>query len=212
MRSDGCGRTVVGSNMTIRVSGKRFDLGEAMRTHILEKVDAAIGKYFDGQVSGHIVVDYEGSGYRSDCSLHLSSGITLHSEGRAHDPYLSFDQAAERLEKRLRRYKRRLKEHYVDHAATRTSDTMADYILQAPDQNAEEIQEFNAVVVAEQVASLKTFAVASAVLELDMTGAPVVVFRNAGTERINVVYRRNDGNIGWIDPAGHGEGITKAAE
>lgn len=188
--------------MTIRVTGKHFDLGEAMRTHILEKVDAAIGKYFDGRVSGHVVVDHEGSGYRSDCTLHLSSGVTLHSEGRSHEPYASFDQAAERLEKRLRRYKRRLKEHHGNHNAQRAVDTMADYVLEAPDQEADEIQEFNAVIVAEQVASLRTLPVSSAVMELDMTGAPVVVFRNAGNGRINVVYRRNDGNIGWVDPGG----------
>lgn len=190
--------------MTIRVSGKHFDLGEAMRAHILEKVDAAIGKYFDGQVNGHVVVDHEGSGYRSDCTLHLSSGITLHAEGRAQEPYASFDQASERLEKRLRRYKRRLKEHHVSHAhiPAEAENRMANYILEAPDQNAEDIQEFSAVVVAEQISSLRTIAVSAAVLELDMTGAPVVVFRNAGNERINVVYRRSDGNIGWVDPGG----------
>lgn len=198
--------------MTIRVTGKHFDLGEAMRAHILVKIDAAIGKYFDGQVSGHVVVDHEGSGYRSDCTLHLSSGITLHSEGRAHDPYVSFDQAADRLEKRLRRYKRRLKEHHGSHAASRNGDTMANYVLEAPDQEADESQEFNAVIVAEQVASLRTLAVSSAVLELDMTGAPVIVFRHAGTKRINVVYRRGDGNVGWVDPGGEGEKTSRAAE
>ncbi len=150
--------------MTIRVTGKHFDLGEAMRTHILEKIDAAIGKYFDGQVSGHVVVDHEGSGYRSDCTLHLSSGITLHAEGRAHEPYASFDQASERLEKRLRRYKRRLKEHHGshNHAPAQSDDTMANYVLEAPNQDAEETHDFNAVIVAEQYSSLKTMAVATA--------------------------------------------------
>ena len=188
--------------MTIRVTGKHFDLGEAMRTHILEKVDNAIGKYFDGQVNGHVVVDHEGSGYRSDCTLHLSSGITLHAEGRAHEAYASFDHAAERLEKRLRRYKRRLKDHHSGNGqnAVRPDETMTNYVIEAPDQDADDNHEFNAVVVAEQASSLKTIDVASAVLELDMTGAPVVVFRLKGTQRINVVYRRSDGNIGWVDP------------
>ncbi len=188
--------------MTIRVTGKHFDLGEAMRTHILEKIDAAIGKYFDGQVSGHVVVDHEGSGYRSDCTLHLSSGITLHAEGRAHEPYASFDQASERLEKRLRRYKRRLKEHHGGHShvPAQSDDTMANYVLEPPNQEAEETHDFSAVIVAEQSSSLKTMAVATAVMELDMTGAPVVVFRHSSSDRINVVYRRGDGNIGWVDP------------
>lgn len=196
--------------MTIRVTGKHFDLGDAMRAHILDKIDAAIGKYFDGRVSGHVVVDHEGSGYRSDCTLHLSSGMTLHSEGRAHEPYASFDQASERLEKRLRRYKRRLKEHHGSNATPRDNDTMANYVLEAPDQEAEEIRDFNAVIVAEQVASLRTLAVSSAVLELDMTGAPVVVFRHAGTRRINVVYRRSDGNVGWVDPGGDNGTMSSA--
>lgn len=192
--------------MTIRVTGKHFDLGEAMRAHILEKIDTALEKYFDGQVNGHVVIDHEGAGYRSDCTLHLSSGITLHSEGRAHDPYQSFDQAAERLEKRLRRYKRRLKEHHShsNNGQARPDDQMmASYVIEPPSSDEEEIQEFNAVVVAERFASLKTLPVSSAVMELDMTGAPVIVFRHAGTDRINVVYRRGDGNIGWIDPAGN---------
>lgn len=187
--------------MTLRVTGKGFDLGEAMREHVLSRVEAAIGKYFSGTVNGHVVVDHEGSGYRSECTLHLSSGITLHAEGRAHEPYASFDQAAERLEKRLRRYKRRLKDHHADAAApSAASETFADYTLSAPDQDADEAQDFNAVVVAERTSSLKKMAVSDAVLELDLTGAPVVMFRHSANERVNIVYKRSDGNIGWIDP------------
>lgn len=189
--------------MAIQISGKHFNLGEALRTHIDDKIDAAISKYFDGRVTGHIVVDHEGSGYRSDCTLHLSSGVTLHSEGRAQEPYASFDQAAERLEKRLRRYKRKLKEHHgVGHSGGDSINApLTSYVLQAPDEDSDEITEFNPVIVAEQLSSLRTLAVAGAVMELDMTGAPVVVFRNSGTDRLNVVYKRSDGNIGWIDPA-----------
>ena len=190
--------------MSIRITGKHFDLGEAMRSHIVEKIDVALGKYFDGGVNGHVVIDHEGSGYRSDCTLHLSSGITLHSEGRAHEPYASFDQAADRLEKRLRRYKRRLKEHHGNQNVAPVSESLSNYVLEAPGEDEEEVHDFNPVVVAEQTGSLKTLAVAAAVLELDMTGAPVIVFRHASTERINVVYRRSDGNIGWVDPGSVG--------
>lgn len=188
--------------MTIRVSGKGFDLGESMREHVLARIDAATGKYFDGSINGHVVVEHEGSGYLSECTLHLSSGITLHSEGRAHDPYASFDQAAERLEKRLRRYKRRLKDHHAEDAQNHVaSGTMAYYTLAAPDEDAEEPEEFNPLVVAEQTTSLKSMAVADAVRDLDLTGAPVVVFRHSVNGRVNIVYRRRDGNIGWIDPS-----------
>src|ERR1700749_1632169 len=97
--------------MTLRVSGKNLDIGEALRQHVLEKVEATVARYFCGSVGGGVVVTREGSGYRSDCTLRLSSGITLHAEGRAPEPYLCFDQAASRIESRLRRYKARLKGH-----------------------------------------------------------------------------------------------------
>lgn len=192
--------------MSLRITGKNFDLGQSMREHIDDRVEAAIGKYFDGGYTGHVVLDHEGSGYRSDCTLHLSSGITLHSEGRAQEPYASFDQAATRLEKRLRRYKRRLKDHNGhNRQAEPGQEIFADYVIEAPDEESEPAEDFNPAVVAEKTSSLSTMAVSSAVLELDMTGAPVYVFRHAGTGRVNIVYRRGDGNIGWIDP-GAGEG------
>ncbi|MDP4593461.1 MAG: ribosome-associated translation inhibitor RaiA [Beijerinckiaceae bacterium] len=188
--------------MTLRVTGKNFDLGEAMRGHIIDRVEAAISKYYDGGVSGHIVVDHEGSGYSSECTLHLSSGMTLHSEGRALEPYASFDSAATRLEKRLRRYNRRLKDHHHSKNGAADGNSMfADYILEAPDQEADEAEEFNPVVVAEKTSALQTLPVSEAVLQLDLTGAPVVVFLHATSDRVNIVYRRADGNVGWIDPA-----------
>jgi len=98
--------------MPLRISGKNLDIGEALRQHINEKLETATSKYFDGTVNGHVVITPDGSGYYADCTLHLASGVTLQAEGRAHDPYASFDQAAERIEKQLRRYKRRLKDHH----------------------------------------------------------------------------------------------------
>jgi len=192
--------------MDLRVSGKNFSIGEAMRTHVSDRIQAAVQKYFDGSVSGHVIVDHEGSGYRSDCTLHLASGITLQAEGRAIEPYASFEQAADRLEKRLRRYKRRLKDHHGanGHAEHPAREVFASYVLEAPeDENVDDVG-FNPVVVAEKTATLRRLSVSDAVLDLDMTGAPVIVFRNAGSERVNIVYRRSDGNIGWIDPAGAG--------
>ena len=99
--------------MTLRVSGKNIAIGESLRQHVHDKVEAVIGRYFDGAVTGHVVIGPEGSGYRSDCTLHLSSGISLQAEGKAQAPYASVDQAVDRIEKRLRRYKRRLKEHHA---------------------------------------------------------------------------------------------------
>ena len=186
--------------MTLRVSGKNLDIGEALRQHVLEKVEATVARYFNGSVGGHVVVTREGSGYRSDCTLRLSSGIGLHAEGRAHDPYLCFDQAADKIERRLRRYKTRLKGHGPAAAASERGK-VANYLIEQPDEEQEEPADgFNPVVVAEGTDELKSLSVASAVAELDLTGVAVVVFQHAGSGRVNIVYRRRDGAIGWLDP------------
>jgi ribosomal subunit interface protein len=189
--------------MTLRVSGKNLAIGESLRQHVHEKVGAVIGRYFDGDVSGHVVIAPEGSGYRSDCTLHLSSGMTLQAEGKAHAPYATIDQAVDRIEKRLRRYKGRLKERHVSTNGSEAAETqalVANYVIEAPKDDVEESGEFAPVIVAEGSAPLKSLSVASAVVELDLTGAPVVVFQHAGSARVNVVYRRRDGAIGWVDP------------
>jgi ribosomal subunit interface protein len=191
--------------MTLRVSGKNLAIGESLREHVLSKVAAVIGRYFDGQVTGHVVISPEASWFRSDCSLHLSSGVNLQAEGKAQEPYASFDQAADRIERRLRRYNKRLKERHSStdggsEAAGPARTTIVSYTIEAPDEEAEESQDFSPVIVAEGSAALKNLSVASAVAELDLSGAPVVVFQHAGSARINVVYRRGDGAIGWIDP------------
>jgi ribosomal subunit interface protein len=188
--------------MDLRVSGKNFSIGEAMRSHVSDRIQAAVQKYFDGSVSGHVVVDHEGAGYRSDCTLHLASGITLQAEGRAFEPYASFEQAAERLERRLRRYKRRLKDHHAGDAHAGQREVFSSYVLEAPEVEDPDDGAFNPVIVAEKTTTLRRLSVSDAVLDLDMTGAPVLVFRNAGSDRVNIVYRRSDGNIGWIEPAG----------
>ncbi len=189
--------------MTLRVSGKNLDIGEALRTHVQQRIAAMIAKYFDGQITtGHVTLEPEGSGFRTECALHLSSGMTLQAEAKAQEPYASFDQAAERIEKRLRRYKGRLKSHHALGNGTSGSaeQPMADYVLASPDPEAEEIGEFKPVIVAESTGRLRELSVSAAVMDLDLTGLPFVVFRHAGNGRVNIVYRRQDGHIGWIDP------------
>jgi ribosomal subunit interface protein len=185
--------------MSLRVSGKNINIGEALRIHVTDRLTATTGKYFDGGVSGHVTLTPEGSGFRTDVSLHLTSGMVLQADGRAQEPYASFDQAADRIEKRLRRYKSRLKQHHgaVPEAAGR--ETAASYVLAAPDQEAEPPIEFSPAVIAESTTELRRLSVSAAVLDLDMTGAPFIVFRHANTGRVNIVYRRTDDNIGWID-------------
>jgi ribosomal subunit interface protein len=190
--------------MPLRVSGKNLDIGESLRTHVLEKVQAVIARYFDGKVTGHVVISPEGSAFRTDCSLHLSSGMNLQAEGRAHEPYASFEQAADKLERRLRRYKKRLKEHAGGHEPQledRGAPQVAYSVIEAPAEDVEDAPvDFSPVVVAEGSKPLKTMSVANAVAELDLTGAPLVLFQHATNARLNIVYRRRDGAIGWLDP------------
>jgi ribosomal subunit interface protein len=189
--------------MPFRVSGKNIDVGEALRTRINQRIADVTGKYFDGGFSGHVTVGKDGHGFRTECTIHLDSGITLEAEAVAADAYASADLAAARIEKRLRRYKRRLKDHQAAHLnGDRTLDTSVNatsYVIAAPDSD-EEVSNFNPVIIAESTTKLKRLSVSEAVMELDMTGAAVMVFRHAREGRVNLVYRRSDGHIGWIDP------------
>jgi ribosomal subunit interface protein len=187
--------------MPLRVSGKNLDIGESLRRHVVEKVEAVLARYFDGKTSGHVVISPEGSAYRTDCWFHLSSGMNLQAEGRAHEPYASFEQAADKIERRLRRYNKRLKEHSESGiAGDARGRKVAKFVIEPPDEQEEAPADFSPVVVAEGSQPLKNLSVASAVAELDLTGAPLVVFQHAGSERVNIVYRRRDGAIGWLDP------------
>jgi ribosomal subunit interface protein len=187
--------------MSFRVSGKNLDVGEALRERVSDRIVEAMGKYFDGGYSGHVTLERDGFGFRTDCAIHLDSKITLQAQGMAADPYASADQAALRIEKRLRRYHRRLKDHRPERLDGRDSVDAASYIIAAPEEEGEaDIDGFTPVIIAESTTALKQLSVSDAVTELDMTGAPVVVFRHAAHGGINVVYRRADGHFGWIDP------------
>ena len=187
--------------MPFRVSGKNLDIGEALRERVSARVVDALSKYFDGGYSGHVTVEKEGFGFRTECAVHLDSGIVLHTEANAADAYASADQAAIRIEKRLRRYKRRLKDHHIARANGASVIDAPSYVIEAPAHDDDEkATEYNPVIIAETTTALKQLSVSEAVMELDMTGSPVVVFRHASDGRVNLVYRRPDGNVGWIDP------------
>jgi ribosomal subunit interface protein len=193
-----------------RISGKNIDIGEALRERVNSRIADALGKYFDGGYSGHATVGKEGFGFRTECAVHLDSGITLQAEGMAADAYASADQAAIRIEKQLRRYHRRLKGHQVVRAdgvasALAPEVEAPSYVIAAPDSEGDgDAAEFNPVIIAESTTALKQLSVSEAVMELDLTGARILVFRHAGHGRLNLVYRRDDGHIGWIDPPAMG--------
>jgi ribosome hibernation promoting factor len=187
--------------MALRVSGKNLDIGESLRSQVEERVASALAKYFDGSYNGHVTVARDGAGFRTDCVLHLASGTTLEASGAAHNAYESFDRTANRIERRLRRYKRRLKDRPATATDRGDGAVQAPYaVLESPTDEAVENGEYHAAVIAETTKSLHRLSVSEAVMELDLTGVPALVFLHAGSGRVNVVYRRRDGAIGWVDP------------
>lgn len=185
--------------MSLRISGKNLDIGDALRGQIEARIGESVDKYFDGGFNGHVTIEREGSGFRTDCALHLDTGIGLQAVGRAAEPHVSFDLAAERIEKRLRRYKRRLRDHH--HARRGESIPAASYVIADMSEDEEVASDYNPTIIAEETTNLDTLTVGGAVVALDLTDAPVIVFRHAVHGGINVVYRRGDGHIGWIDPS-----------
>ena len=188
--------------MELRVTGKHMEVGDAFRTRIEDRLGEAVSKYFEGRGDGHVVVEKSGAGFTTDCTLHLDSGVVLQATGESQDPQSSFESAAERIEKRLRRYKRRLKSHSNAQNAKQAEHYAYTVFAPVPDDEDDEIPEdFAPAVIAETKMALATLPVSSAVLQLDLQDNPVYVFRNAKSGDVNLVYRRADGNIGWIDPA-----------
>lgn len=188
--------------MSVQVTGKNIDIGEALRFYVEDRIDQTLEKFIGNATSGHVRIEKDGSQYRTDCSLHLGSGLDLQSKGESHDVYASADAALERLETRLRRYKRRLKNHHQKQNAVDEIPAMTalDYVIQVADGEEEAVDDVP-IIIAEHETNINECAVSDAVMQMDLSERPVVVFRNASHGRINIVYRRSDGNIGWIDPA-----------
>jgi ribosomal subunit interface protein len=195
--------------MTLRISGKSISVGDALRGRVSERTEEVLRKYFDGNYSGHITLSKDGFGFRTDCALHLDSGITLEADSNAADAYTSADQALLMIEKRLRRYKSRLKDRSARkaHAASEALAAMQaqgldapSYVIEAPAEGDEDVTGYSPVIIAESTTSLKRLSVSEAVMELDLTGAVCLIFQHGGSGRVNIIYRRPDGNLGWIDP------------
>jgi ribosomal subunit interface protein len=192
--------------MQVQVSGKHVNVGEALRSRISQDLVTSIGKYFERGGDAEVVLSRDGHGFRIDCLVTLASGQQLQSHGLGVDAHAAFDQALTKIETRIRRYKRRLKSH-APAAEAKAAEVAASYVLRAPEGEAD-VEEWDesgappaAMVVAESVAKLKTMTVSMAVMELDLTEQAALLFRNAAHGGLSVVYRRADGNIGWIDPA-----------
>lgn len=188
--------------MTLQVTGKNLDIGEALRTYVEDRIEAALEKYSGQAQSCNVRIEKAHGSFLTGCTILLQSGLSLEAHGEAPDAYASADQALERLEKRLRRYKRRLKKRHGPTERKPSDVEVPYYVIQQTEEEEAEPENDNPVVVAETQTMMRELSVSDAVMQLDMTDNPVLVFQNAGHGRVNVVYRRLDGNIGWIDPGG----------
>lgn len=191
--------------MQIQITGKHIDLGDALRGRIEAGLEAAVTKYFDRPTAGNVTVSKDGYQIAVDCSVHLPSGIVLQAHGLGDEAYAALENALEKMEKRVRRYKRRLKDHHRPDRAPMKSEPLPGFLLQSQDEESKEgatdAPDDQSLIIAETAESLRTMSVAEAVMQLELGEEAVVFFKHASLERINLVYRRTDGHIGWVDPA-----------
>ncbi len=187
--------------MTIQIAGRHLDVGDALKERIADGLEAAVTKYFDRSFDANVTVEKRGHEVITDCNVHLPSGIVLQSTGAATDPYASLEDSLEKMEKRVRRYHRRLKDHHK--RTPMPSEPATAFIIKGSDDETPEDKGEAPLIVAESASDVKTMSVSEAVMQLELSDTPAVLFRNVKHSGLNMVYRREDGNIGWVDPAGH---------
>lgn len=208
--------------MQISVKGKQLDVGDALRRHVVDSMEAIAGKYFSRPIEGTVVIAREAHLFRADISAHVGRGILLQAHGEAGEAYAAFDQGLERIAKRLRRHKRRLRNHHRGaEAAIGASGAQAmrarQYVLQPlPELAGEEAAgeeaakgedehgapEADPLVIAEMETHVQSLTVGEAAMQMDLAELPALLFRNRAHGELNMIYRRADGNIGWVDPRG----------
>jgi ribosomal subunit interface protein len=195
------GMSKKGDRMRYQISGKQIDIGESLQIHVQEELGSVVGKYAERPTDAQVIFSKSAHEYICETIVHLSTGLTAQAKGRATEIYASFDNCCEMMEKQLRRYKRRLKDHHRDRAEPVELLGASSYILATDDEGgSSEPETLQPMIVAEMETKIPSLSVGEAVMQMELAGAPVLVFRNEGKDGLNVVYRRDDGNIGWIDP------------
>jgi ribosomal subunit interface protein len=194
--------------MQLSVNGKQLDIGDSLRQHIEREVPTIVEKYFAKPTNADVTVSKEGLTFRTDIAVHVGKGIIVQGHARSEDAYASFDQAAEHMAKRLRRYKRRLRDHHHDRSQKEEILNAAQYVLAAEQDvdadAAEHPEPDQPVIVAEMQTQIETLSVGAAVMRMDLANIPAMMFRNSAHGGLNMIYLRTDGNIGWVDPLGEG--------
>jgi ribosomal subunit interface protein len=187
--------------MRYQISGKQIDIGAALQQHAENGLGAVVEKYAERPTAATVVFSKNGAQFVCEATIHLSTGLIASAKGAAHEIYAAFEACCAKMEKQLRRYKRRLKDHYKERAEPVELSGASSYILAAEHEDEDsEPDTLQPIIVAEMESNIMSLSVGEAVMQMELAGAPVLVFRNEGKGGLNVVYRRDDGNIGWIDP------------
>ncbi|MBR9766197.1 MAG: ribosome-associated translation inhibitor RaiA [Rhodobacteraceae bacterium] len=187
--------------MRYKITGKQIDIGDALQTHVKQGVNAAIEKYAERPTDASVTFSKDAHEYTCETTVHLSTGLTAQAKANSTEIYAAFEKCCDKMEKQLRRYKRRLKDHHKTRATPVEIMEGSSYILASDQESVEpEPDSLQPVIVAEMETRIPSLSVGEAVMQMELAGAPVLVFRNEGKNGLNVVYRREDGNIGWIDP------------
>ena len=186
--------------MRYKISGKQIDIGEALQTHVQNELGSAVQKYAERPTDATVVFSRSAHEYVCEATVHLSTGLSAQAKAHETEIYAAFDSCCEKMEKQLRRYKRRLKDHHKDRSEPVEHLGANSYILASEEAETTEPDSLQPIIVAEMETRIPSLSVGEAVMQMELGGAPVLVFRKEGKDGLNVVYRREDGNIGWIDP------------
>ncbi|MBT9383901.1 ribosome-associated translation inhibitor RaiA [Pseudooceanicola sp. CBS1P-1] len=187
--------------MRTQITGKQIDIGEALQSHVRQGLETAVSKYAGRPTDGSVTFSKSAHEFICEATVHLSTGLTAQAKAKSTEIYAAFDGCCEKMEKQLRRYKRRLKDHYKEKVEPVELLGASTYILASEQDDADsEPESLQPVIVAEMETQIPSLSVGEAVMHMELAGAPVLVFRNEKKDGLNVVYRRDDGNIGWIDP------------
>ena len=188
--------------MQYKITGKQIDIGDALRTHVRTSLEDVVSKYSGRPTDAQVVFSKSGHEHVCEATVHLSTGLTAQAKAKDHEIYAAFDACAEKMDKQLRRYKRRLKDHHKDRSEPVALHGASAYILAGSDGEGDsEPDSLQPMIIAEMETKIPSLSVGEAVMQMELAGAPVLVFRNEKQESgVNIVYRRDDGNIGWIDP------------
>lgn len=188
--------------MIYQISGKQIDVGAALQTHAQTELGTIVEKYAGRPTDAHVVFSRNGNAFTAEATIHLSTGLLAQASASDHEIYSAFDKCVAKLDKQLRRYKRRLKDHHKDRSEPVELLGAASYVLAGSESGDEDEPEtLNPMIIAEMETTIPALTVGEAVMQMELAGAPVLVFRNEKQDMgLNIVYRRDDGNIGWIEP------------